>query len=282
MANKPSRSVAEMVTKVMTPTLIQVILLISIAIPLIFPMGMPVTVSDNTRAFYEEIMSLPEGSTVLWVNDMETPAYFITKPCGVAIGEIICRRRLKFIMNFFNPDGSAFWRDLLSETLEKYNYEYGKDYAILTFLPGEETAYAAYASNIKDAYPFDIFGNPTKDLPVLEGINNLADGDLVITQFGYCTQIEGYVRQWTGKMGMTFITYTHSGCPPLLVPYYDVEKGPVKGWVAGAIGGVELETLSGFKGEGSMVTDSKNIAFGFILITIILGNYVYYAKERRE
>ncbi|HHY17850.1 MAG TPA: hypothetical protein GX524_07200, partial [Firmicutes bacterium] len=140
--------------------IIYAVVFLSLSIPLIWPIGLGVTVGPETKALYDTVESLPSGSTVIISMDTSPGGYGELASGAGALLNHLCRKGIRVIgMGFFDT-GPSLLETALGGS-EFRNKEYGKDYVNLGYLAGGETAIARMAKDIPGSFPRDYRGNLT-------------------------------------------------------------------------------------------------------------------------
>ena len=252
--------------------------LILTTIPLFVPIGLSVTLSEPVKDYYAVIQALPEDSVIAVsfggsasLLDEQEAQFLATWKTIFSLGH-------KVIFYSTTEDGPMILRDHLGKKVkpEDYGYTYGVDYVELGFSPLGEPGQASFATDIRGVYQVDRHGTPLDDLPMMDDINNYEGIDLLIYQYGSCTDIEWAVRQWTVPYQTKVIATTLGCCGPMAAPYYPSQ---IAGFLSGSGAGTELEVLSGHPGPGAAMSDSKSIGILPQLIFIAFGNIAYFANK---
>ena len=241
-------------------------------IPLIYPFMLPIPVSDRTRAFHDQIDALPPGSVLIWgesAADVSTYTNFRT--FYWALWDTLCENEIKVIFTSWNTGAhlcglrAAEERDIEG----RYGYEYGKDYVIMPFLAGEESAMAASATDLFSAFATDVRGTPLSAIPMMADIHSMDDADLSIGQYSIFTFGDQYARQFGAK---------YPDVPLLIIgQYYGIAAyygttvfGNVDNTV---VAFAEYEYLVGFPGEELAKTEAINTQ-AFLTLASIVGGVI--------
>jgi hypothetical protein len=251
-----------------------IILLVVIITVMFNPIGLPISVSKETRDFYDRLLKLKEGETVLWAfENAVIGAYTEKKTAMRAVAQTIAKQRANIVWVSFYPHTPTQLLEFIQYSgLEKppFNYKYGENMVVMPYLAGEETAMAAIAASLKATYSTDIKGTPLANIPLLKKIDKITDFDLVLIQFGVFTFAEMFMRQWPAKYNIQVISMcTYS----VIASYYG-------SYVIGDLdlvrGNAEFERLTGILGEEIVYMDIRNINCGITLALIAFGNIALY------
>lgn len=252
-----------------------VVMIVLCLTPMFVPIAIPMSISPQTKDFYNEILKRPKGDVVVIAYDLALPAPRASSTYNVAILDFLCKQGLRIIMISFGTQSAQAWNAYMTyvQPDKKYGYVYGRDWVILPYLAGEETAMAAIAANLR-IFTKDNFGNTIADLPIMQGINTMNDITLAIVTAGTFTIMDAIVRQWpTSNPNVRLITYyTHA----TVAPYYGKQVFGDLDWYRGY---AEFEYLTGFQGEELVTLTARNLLVGAVLVIVIVGN-IFYHRDR--
>ena len=244
---------------------------------LLFPFPIPIKVSSWTMDFYDELIDLPPGSTVIWGKTwggVPPPrAGFTIIPC---LMKFLMENEIRIIYaSFADATPTNFYTFMIDYAHpEDYGYVYGEHWVVLPFVAGMETAMAAVANDLR-VTEVDMWGTPLDELPVMDGLYTIADCDVAFIRSGFA-EIHMFVRQWPIEHGITTLcTYCYS----IIAPYYGVY---VQGVLDTNRGYAEFEYMVGFPGEELLFFQIRNIIAPIIFVTIVIGNVAdYYIKKKK-
>lgn len=262
--------------------IVMIILLFLLAIPLARPLGLPIPITRNTMNFYDIVDDLEPGTKVLFnfiptvstMGDCLPPAvpviyhlyqkqakiYFV----GIGVADGILNLIDTQVFNTIHP--------------ENFGYTYGEDWVNLGFVAGGDVSWAAFAENLRNAVKNDRYGNSIESLPIMQGINTLADFDLVISDGESVTQI---VRQWGDPYKMPPLMISTTAAVPMdITPFY--RTGQIKEYLGGLGAGAEYEALINRPGKATASLDAITATHLFMIFLIILGNIGFFLKKAEE
>ena len=254
------------------------ITIILIVIPLSYPLNIPVKVTGDVIDFYNYIQELPEGSVVaLGFDHLGAGHWASTGAACIATVNLILQRPLKLIIWSTNSQGAALFPELLKRITIPEDKKYGVDWVYFGFISGEEAAMAELAYNLRSS-GVDYYGNALNKLPVMEGIYDHEQVDLLINNGGGGTWPKFYVRKWVSPYGTPFAMIQTPVNSIMNLPFR--ASGHIKWVIWGQLGDAELETLLGYSGWGRSNIDAQNLIHLFVIVMVILGN-VGYQLERK-
>ncbi|HHX10530.1 MAG: hypothetical protein ACOX35_00690 [Bacillota bacterium] len=258
--------------------IIYILLLIALSLPLLRPIGIPLQTDPMVRAVYDIIESLdPEKDRVLLSMDYSPGAGLDAEVSPVAVIQHLTQRGIKWAaISFGTTDGPMMTNRIIAD-LEAKGYEYGKDFANLGYMAGEENAVRLFALDCLSV-PADVRGNKTDQLPVMQGIKTIKDFAFVM-QFSMSTP-EMWIRQVVDPMGIRFATGTVTVSVPSIVPYYN--SGQVKGVMGGVSSAAQYELLCNNPGKGAALMDAQSMGHLLIIVFIVLGNIGYFVMKDKK
>jgi hypothetical protein len=178
-------------------------------IPFFVVIGLPLTIGQPTHDFYDELEKLPEGSKIVWAQQMGSVNYEAYKYGFRAVLLQHAEKGHIVIVCSFEADTPTLLLSLHEWTKAQTGMVYGEDYVVLPYLAGFDTALAAMAENMR-LFDTDATGIPIDQLPAMDGINTLNDFDMAITSYGYNDWPEAFIRQWPAKYEIRSMTMLRS------------------------------------------------------------------------
>ena len=258
-----------------------IIIALVVLLPLFFPIGLPIRPTDSTQTAYDAMDDLEKGSKVLVSFEYGPSTKPEIHPMTYAVLRHLFKNGHKVYITCLWPDGQFMAEEAIEEISEQeFNLTYGKDYVLLGFRPGNEAVVKGIVSNIRKLYSTDARGTLTDKIPMMEGINQLADFDFIFTaSAGYPGTVE-WVQYGADPTGVPMSTGVTSIQVNEVMPY--VQSGQVKGILAGMPGAAEYEKLVGVPGIGTSGMDAQSIAHLVIVLFIIFGNVSFFIERQRQ
>ncbi len=258
-----------------------IIIALVVLLPLFFPIGLPIRPTDSTQTAYDAMDDLEHGSNVLVSFEYGPSTKPEIHPMTYAVLRHLFKNGHKVYITCLWPDGQFMAEEAIEEIAEQeFNLTYGKDYVLLGFRPGNEAVVKGIVSNIRKLYSTDARGTLTDKIPMMEGINQLADFDFIFTaSAGYPGTVE-WVQYGADPTGVPMSTGVTSIQVNEVMPY--VQSGQVKGILAGMPGAAEYEKLVGVPGIGTSGMDAQSIAHLVIVLFIIFGNVAFFIERQRQ
>jgi len=252
----------------------------AVALPLLFPLHLPVEVSQPARDVYRAIEEIPEGSLVLMDFTYGPSTYPEVNPMAVAFLRHCLRRHLRLICMSLWTDGAFLASAALDQVAEReFHARYGEDYVNLGFKAGNEVVIKSIAESFSVTYPVDNYGRPTATLPIMRGVENLANVDFIISLTAGYPGTNEWVLYAADPLGKPIISGTTAVQVNEMMPY--VRSGQVLGLLGGMSGAAEYEALVGRPDRATRFMDAQSVAHLVIVVFIVLGNIAYAAERRR-
>jgi len=262
---------------------IGLLLAVMILIPILHPLGLPITTTPWTVDAYNAIINAPDDKVIIWEDLWGLGATAAAEAAHTAVMRILFANNKPFIMYSEAPDNpqlQQYITEKVLKTAEAQGKVYGVDWVQLGFIASGEAAIVSVAENLHSAFKTDYFGTPIDKLPLMAKVHNYNDMGLIISSFGSTTWIESSVRQWYIKYNLPIVSYTMTGGATISVAYYP-NKGVV-GIIEGGRGGAELEYLGKVYGIAQSQTDAKTLSFITIAAVIVIGNISYFGSRGRK
>jgi hypothetical protein len=266
--------------------------LLSVAIPIIVPIGLPVTTTESTRKAFDFIEALKPGDTVLISFDYGPSSAPENDPMAEAVMRQCALKKLHFIVIALYPLGGL---NLANNAVAKIasefpDLQYGVDYVNLGYKDGASAVMRRMGDDIAGAFPTDQKGTPLAKIPVMKGIASVRQVQLIFTVA-------------TGIIGEWWITQVHpqSGTPIIIGPtavsapkyYAFLNSGQLVGMLGGMKGAAEYEKLlrashpemASFYTKTRAFTatkgmDGQTVMHLIVLLFILLGNLAFVFSRK--
>lgn len=239
------------------------------ALPLLFPVNLPVAPSPRVQAAYDAIEAVPEGSLVLISMDYEPDIMAELHPMSIAVLRHCFRRNLKpVILTLYPAAPGLIERALaLASTAEgKKRYD---DYVFLGYKSGNQAVVLGLGENIKGLFPTDFYGRSTRDIPILKHVDSITDFPFLIDLSG-STVADYYIRIGASRYHRPMILGSTAVMATDYYPY--LSSGQIKGLIGGLKGAAEYERLVGIVGDARHGMDAQSLVHVILVILVLLGN----------
>ena len=254
---------------------------LAVLLPLFFPLGLPIRATIATQKVYDAVEALEENSKVLLSFEYGPSTKPEIHPMAIGLLKHLFTNGHKVYVTCLWPDGQFMADEALTEVAEEeFNLTYGEDYVVLGFRPGNEAVVKGMVSNIRKLYTTDARGTLVDEIPLMKGINKVADFDFIFSaSAGYPGTLE-WVQYASDPTGVPLSNGTTSIMVNDIMPM--VNSGQVQGILAGMPGAAEYEALIGSPGFGTSGMDAQSIAHLVIVLFIVFGNITYFIEVQRS
>lgn len=256
---------------------------LAVGIPIVLKPMFPENPGRMTRATFEAIEKVPEGSRVLLSFDYDPASEGELQPMANAIVHHCASRGHKIAFMALWPVGKQMADQTIREVLQKFHPEYqeGKDFVQLGYKTGNEIVVRLMSTNIPLQYPTDAAGTPLASLPMMSDVESLRDFKLVVSISAGYPGAKEWVQYGNGPMPEAFTLVSGSTGVQVsqLLPYYPAQS---EGLLVAVKGAAEYETLVTEKYP--VETDAELLAQGrirmgpqlfahlLVIALIVLGN----------
>ena len=250
----------------------------------------PTTLS---RQVFNSIENLNEGDPVLLSFDFDPASEGELGPMATAFVRHCAEKKVKMYFMALWPVGPQMIDDAISKVIHSdfSSLVYGKDYVNLGFKPGNEGVIKVIVTDLKELFTTDDMGKSIDEIPMMDQIKSVQDFKLVINvSAGYAG-----TKEWVQYASTPYPDKIKviAGCTgvqaPLLYPYIPNQLPGLLGAIKGA---AEYEKLVIDKYGGDnpdpKYLEAKRrmgpqlVAHLFIIVLIILANYIYYVDRKME
>lgn len=268
--------------------IIYLVVMICVFVPLVKPLGLPVTPTEEVRRAYQDIEDLEEGSVVLISADYGAATMPETHTMFLALVHQCFRNKLRMIVISLIPQGAALADNGLVEVLETTDAQgnlvysdvvYGEDYVNLGYKAGGVAVMLGIGQSFSATFPQDFNNTDIEEFPLLKEITALGDCDYIfdVASVGYP---EFWVSYGSERENVPLSVNCTAVSTAQYYPYY--LSGQFSGLVGGMKGAAEYEVLIGMKEiigktpDATKGMDSQTVVHIFIVLAIIMANFFYF------
>ena len=256
------------------------LLFIVMTVPLINPIGIPIQLSRETKAAYDFIDSIPEGS-VVWIDFAYRPA---TAPESLsqsfAVVTHLFQRNLKVLFFYCIPEASPYVDQVTEVLAKEYNKEYGVDYVNLGFKPNLDSVLNSMARNFQEIFPTDAAGTPLSSFSVTKDIKDVNDIAMFFVVHTGSPGIDSYFNQIEQQFQKPLVASMTAINGPGLYPRFTA--GQLKGMIVGLRGSAEYELLVQRPGSAISGMDAQSLGHLLIAAAIILGSIIFIVSKQKK
>jgi len=249
----------------------------AVALPLLFPLNLPIRISQEARAFHREMEGVAPGRVILLSFDYEPDTMAELDPMSLAVLRHAFGRGVRVVAMTTYAGGVGIAERILAQAAAEAGKSYGTDYAFLGYNPDYSATMLRIGESLRGAYPTDNYGRPTDELPLLQGVDRYAEIPLVVTISA--SALSEYWVIWAGGKYHARIIAGNTAIQAVLI-YPFLQTGQLAGMLGGLKGAAEYERLVGRDGAGVRGMDAQSLAHFLIVLFILLGNLGYLLQRR--
>lgn len=274
---------------------------LSVLIPLLKPnwVNIPIKTTANSKIVFEELNNLKSGDKVLVSFEYGASTKPEIHPMSVAVLQHLFSKGIKVYTVPLWPEGLMMAKYAVEEVVASnlFNIEEHIDYVSFPYKAGGEIIIRGIATDLRSIFTQDVNNVLLKDIPMMDGINNISDFDFV---FDLSAGVPGNA-EWVQFACDEYNIPLSSGCTSIMVtdaiPY--VESGQIRGILAGMPGAAEYEQMvfeylndsnstylnediSIIPGKATSRMSAQSIAHLLMVIFIVFGNISYYLIRRNK
>ncbi len=256
------------------------LVILAMVVPAVSPLGLPLMTGDMSKAWYNTVDALPEGSIILMDIGYGSGGYPSLGPGNIAALHQMFEGGLKVVLMATSLEGTMMYPLIMAEVMPEENYGlvYGEDYVFIGYIAGEQTAMAGVLGDLKSLVSVDYQGTSIDSFSLMDNVNGADDIDLVayLTTGGGIA--EGWVYQAYSQYNMDVIGGVLSMMTTSIKPYYD--SGQLLGIMDGIKGAADLEFITGHPGDAIVSSDILTFTQILVLIFILVGNLSYWMLKQ--
>ena|SRR2546425_5017593 len=247
------------------------------AVPLLWPVNLPITVTPRVEAAYQTIDSLPEGSVVLLSLDYEPDTMAELQPMAIAVLRHCFRRNLKAIVITLYSAGPGLVEPALRIAAQAEHKERNKDYAFLGYKSGFQTVMIGLGESLRQQFPVDFYQTPLDSIPFLRGVNSYAQIALVVNLTA-SSAADYWIQFAASRYHKALVLGTTAVMATDYYPYLSSRQ--VLGLIGGMKGAAEYEKRMGILGDARRGMDAQSLVHLIIALLVIVGNAALLASRR--
>jgi hypothetical protein len=201
-------------------------------------------------------------------------------PCAVTVAQNLVQNGVKIVFVSFWDAGPMYGEQIMAPYLEKGDMVYGQNVVNLGYITGGATAIRNFSQNVVGTQPVDFKGNNVASLPIMQGISDLRDFDLVIEFMSGTPGLNEWIQQATDPLGVKILCGSVTVSVPGVMPF--LNAGQLSGLLQGLRGAAEYEILSGNPGKAAAGMDAQSLGHLVIIAFILVGNIAYFAAGKKK
>jgi hypothetical protein len=257
-----------------------ILIALSVIIPLLKPLLLPVNVTKEVENLYGFIDKLKPGDVILFSLDYDPSTMAECHPMALSILRHCFRKGIKpMVTSLARPEGLGTAEMALTQVVEEYNKKNGEDYVFLGYKPVPGAVILAMGEDFRLAFPNDFYGTNLEDMPMMGGVKSYKDIKIVITISG-----SGIIDTWVIYAGGRYGVPIGAGVTAVMATgyYRYLQSGQLVGLLGGLKGAAEYEKLIEHPDMAIKGMDGQNMAHLLIVLFIILGNIGYFLGKKAK
>jgi hypothetical protein len=261
---------------------------LSVIIPLIVHYTTTIPPSQLVQDVYDKVENLPAGSKVLMSFDYGPSTAPANQPMATAFTRHCFEKGHRIYMMALWATGPRQSQQLIEELVipEFPGKVHGEHYIHLGYKAGNQGLINALLSDFKSMYSSDLAGEDIESFPMMEGIGDLRDFDLILAIGSGFPGTKEWV-QFAGDPGDIPVGGgTTAVMAPLLYPYYPKQ---MVGFLGGLQGAAEYEAalMMGYPKYKDMsrlasTTMGPQVTAHLVIVGFILVGNLTFVLERRK
>ena len=259
--------------------IIFILVALAVIIPMLFPVNLPVSVSEPTQKLYDYIDGLPAESTIILAFDYGPSSLAELSPMAKSLLKQCFDKDVRVIAITLIPDGTTLASTLIQEIAEEKGAVDGEDYVFLGFRPGATQVILGMGSSIASVFESDYNGKATTEIPMMKNIRNYNQIDLLIDLASSST-----TESWIIYANVQYNLQVAAGVTGVIISqmYPYLQTGQLVGLISGILGAAEYEKLIDAPGKGLQWINIESFVHLLIVILVVIGNIIFFQQRQRE
>jgi hypothetical protein len=264
-------------------------LIVVVSLPLLLPEPLVIRTIEPAPAttdLHSAIEALDSQAAVLVAFDYDPTTSGEMDLISQALVGHLMDRGARIIAMSLLPAGPATAQPLLDDLAAEhpdYAEAYGQRYVNLGYLPGQATAVRLVGLSPARAFSSDFRGTPLADLPIMDGLTNAEDFDLVLELAARQESVRWWIEQASMPYDVPLGAGVSAPVAPLAQPYYETDPRQLVGLLGGAPGAVTYEALrSSQDGPAQSLVarlDSQMAGQLLLVLVLLVGNGIFLVQR---
>ncbi|MEA1979427.1 MAG: hypothetical protein U9N54_00435 [candidate division Zixibacteria bacterium] len=255
--------------------------------------NVPIMVEPESQKIYDFIDNLEPGSIVLIAIDYDPNNMAELHPMTYAVVEHCWRKHVKVIFTALSQNGPGMAdqaiRDISDSLMVDQTYNgvefkgreiiNGVDYCFLGYKPYYALVILGMGQNFRLPFPSDYYGSPLDSLPMMRGVSNYNDIDIVVDLSGG-NITDAWISYGQSRFNFPLALGLTGVMTAQYYPY--LGSGQVMGIMGGLLGAAQYEEMAENPG---LAKDGMRVQLGahvVIILFIIMGNIGLLIERRRH
>jgi len=266
------------------PRLIYFVIIVLTVFVNLFPLGLPISVSTDTKVFVDYLDALPANSIVFFMPEWGPTHEFTIgtqfRPFLLHLAKLNKEKNIRWVAANIGPDGLILFplKLKLPEVQDAMkDMVYGVDWAYLGYFAGVETGLAALLKGFSNLFTYDYYGNKIVDLPLIQEANKAQDFTVFMASGG--GELGHFIRQIAVAYGKPLAIMTQGICAPEIQPYM---PQLVYAMLTDMKCAAEYEFMIGRPGPAIAGMDIQTSIHLFLFLLILVGNVMFFYNRGKE
>lgn len=258
-----------------------VIMMLVVVYAFVNPMGLPVSISANTRAAFNAVNALPPGSVLVMSMDYGASAIPELEPAAKAMFHQALTNNVRVMFMGMWVQAGDMTERILADVLPHFpNKVYGVDFVNVGYKPGSALLLERMVADIKGA-ALDIChrGQKLSEMPFFAEFTNLSQAAFWVCYGAGDPGSADWIKVVRDPLGVPGTVSLTSVSIPGNMIY--VQSGQITGIIGGMRGAAEYELLSGRPGRAIAGMDAQSLTHVLILAFIALGNVAFLVTRKK-
>ncbi len=256
---------------------------ISVIIPYLLPITLPVSITPEAQMLYDHVEALPDSSTVMLVFDYYPSTIAECEPMTIAAMHHFFRKDCRVITLSNIPLGGPTMAESVTRSIaEEYGKVYGVDYVNLGYKANYVAVLSGMGQSIESIFPTDNSGTPLAELPLMDSVINYEQVAFIFEVADNAT-----ADYWVSIVNAGYGVPIGCGTTAVSAPKYYafVDAGQFVGLLGGMKGAAEYEQLINRQGDAMVGMGAQSLVHLLIIALVIVGNLGFFVggigKRRR-
>jgi hypothetical protein len=261
------------------------------------PFGeVPAPAASGVIEFYNAVESVPAGKPVLVVYDWDASRSGEMTLLAQVVMHHIMERKLPFATVSTVPQGPGFAQQITDQMLAapgaNYGYNYGREYLVLGYLPGNEAALRSLVTDFEGTLPLDYVNSKRLDsYSLVQGgsISKLEDFGLIVDLASSEAELRNWIEQVASRTNVPIVAAVSQGLEPFARPYLGVPGARLSAVISGVEGANQYTRQLELAGKGGGALNAtadlntrlnaQSVAALFVGL-VIVGAFVTFGTRR--
>ncbi len=254
---------------------------IAVVVPLLLPLNLPFEVSAPVQNIYDKIEALPANSYIFISADYDPASEPELQPFLKAVLKHAFRKDLKVVIVSLWPNAPSLVINALDEVgVKEFGKVKNKDFCYLGYKAGAQLVILNLGEDLYKGASTDYDGTDTREIPLLKGIRNLNDFEVIVTISAGVPGTREYVQFVQARYGLDVCSACTAVSAPDFYPYYQAKQ--LFGLAGGMKGAAEYEKAIGVDGKATSGMVAQNFAHLLIILAIVLANIAYFVTSKEK